>query len=65
MSTDTGALDNLAASGVAIWLDDLSRELITSGDLAALNRDRNVVGITSNPTIFAKALSDGEATSSS
>jgi transaldolase len=47
---------DLAASGVAIWLDDLSRELLESGELAALIQDRDVVGVTSNPTIFANAL---------
>jgi transaldolase len=40
-----------------VWLDDLSRERLTTGGLARLVRDRHVVGVTSNPTIFAKALS--------
>jgi transaldolase len=51
----------LAAIGVSIWLDDLSRERIESGGLAALIETRNVVGVTTNPTIFAAALSKGEA----
>ncbi|WP_181782226.1 transaldolase [Pseudonocardia pini] len=51
----------LAAAGVSIWLDDLSRERITSGNLAELIADWNVVGVTTNPTIFAGALSDGAA----
>ena len=50
-------LEKLAGAGVAIWLDDLSRQRITSGNLAALVREKNVVGITTNPTIFQKAIS--------
>ncbi|MBX3098614.1 MAG: transaldolase [Salinibacterium sp.] len=49
----------LAAAGVSIWLDDLSRERIVSSDLADLIATRDVVGITTNPTIFATALRDG------
>ena len=55
--------DRLAAlsdAGVAIWLDDVSRQRLSSGNLAELVRDRHVVGVTSNPTIFAKALSDAD-----
>jgi transaldolase len=44
---------------VAVWLDDISRQSLESGHLAEL-RDRGVVGVTSNPTIFAKAVSDAE-----
>jgi transaldolase len=51
----------LAAEGVSIWLDDLSRERITSGGLQKLIDTRNVVGVTTNPTIFATALSKGES----
>jgi transaldolase len=51
----------LSEAGVSIWLDDLSRERITSGGLAQLIADRNVVGVTTNPTIFAGALSKGDA----
>jgi len=54
-------LDRLSAEGVAIWLDDISRDRLQSGNLEALIRDRRVVGVTSNPTIFAKALSKGTA----
>jgi transaldolase len=54
------ALHDLAANGVSIWLDDLSRELLESGDLEALITDRGVVGVTTNPTIFANALSKGD-----
>lgn len=50
----------LSAAGVSIWLDDLSRELIESGDLQRLVDDKHVVGVTTNPTIFATALSNGE-----
>ncbi|WP_128565164.1 transaldolase [Methylobacterium crusticola] len=52
-------LHDLAAAGVAVWLDDLSRPLIDSGALvAAVERD-GVIGITTNPTIFAKAIGAG------
>jgi len=51
----------LSAVGVSIWLDDLSRERINSGGLQKLIAERNVVGITTNPTIFATALAKGEA----
>ncbi len=53
-------LQTLADAGVSIWLDDLSRERIASGNLAELIQDSGVVGVTTNPTIFAKALSDGD-----
>jgi len=53
-------LQALSDAGVAIWLDDLSRERIVTGDLARLVEESNVVGVTTNPTIFASALSDGE-----
>jgi transaldolase len=56
----TDRLQALADAGVSIWLDDLSRERIESGNLTDLVKDRNVVGVTTNPTIFAAALSDGE-----
>jgi transaldolase len=51
----------LADAGVSIWLDDLSRARVSSGELQHLISDRNVVGITTNPTIFATALRDGDA----
>ena len=53
-------LKDLSAAGVSIWLDDLSRKRIESGDLARLVRERDVVGVTTNPTIFAGALAGGE-----
>ncbi|MFG2001223.1 transaldolase [Spirillospora sp. NPDC048911] len=54
-------LKNLSDQGVSIWLDDISRERLRTGNLEALVKDKNVVGVTSNPTIFAKALSKGSA----
>jgi transaldolase len=52
----TDRLAQLAAAGVSIWLDDLSRHRLTTGNLDKLRRESHVVGITSNPTIFAKAM---------
>jgi transaldolase len=52
-------LDQLAAQGAAPWLDDLSRERLAGGGLARLVHERGVVGITSNPTIFDKAIGSG------
>ncbi|GAB2831920.1 transaldolase [Actinoallomurus bryophytorum] len=54
-------LKKLSNEGVSIWLDDISRERLRTGNLADLIRDKQVVGVTSNPTIFAKALSKGSA----
>jgi transaldolase len=51
----------LSAIGVSIWLDDLSRERIASGGLQKLIDEKNVVGVTTNPTIFASALAKGNA----
>lgn len=56
--TGNSNLAALSNAGVAVWLDDLSRQRITSGNLAELIRDYSLVGVTSNPTIFAKALSN-------
>jgi transaldolase len=53
-------LAELSAAGVSIWLDDLSRELLTGGELEKLVADQHVVGVTTNPTIFASALSKGD-----
>jgi transaldolase len=53
-------LKALSDAGVSIWLDDLSRERIESGNLADLVKNDSVVGVTTNPTIFASALADGE-----
>jgi transaldolase len=53
-------LKALSDAGVSIWLDDLSRERIESGNLAALVKEKSVVGVTTNPTIFAAAIANGE-----
>jgi transaldolase len=45
---------------VSIWLDDLSRERIETGNLADLVKEKSVVGVTTNPTIFAGAIANGE-----
>jgi transaldolase len=56
----TDRLAQLSAAGVAIWLDDLSRERLVTGGLDKLRRECHVCGVTTNPTIFAKALSDAD-----
>jgi transaldolase len=56
----TDRLAQLSAAGVAVWLDDVSRQRLTSGGLDKLRRECHVVGVTSNPTIFAKALADAD-----
>ena len=61
MTTQNDRLGQLSALGVAVWLDDISRERLSTGNLAALMRDFHVIGVTSNPTIFASALSKGAA----
>jgi transaldolase len=53
-------LKELSAQGVSIWLDDLNRPLITSGALQSLIDTSHVVGVTTNPSIFAAALSQGD-----
>ncbi|MFG1807631.1 transaldolase [Streptomyces sp. NPDC049040] len=59
-SPESDPLALLSAAGVSVWLDDLSRELLAGGELQRLVTDRHVVGVTTNPTIFASALSKGE-----
>ncbi|OYN88294.1 transaldolase [Parenemella sanctibonifatiensis] len=54
-------LKALHDAGVSIWLDDLSRDMINSGTLADRISESSVVGVTTNPTIFAKALATGDA----
>ncbi len=54
-------LAQLTEAGVAVWLDDISRERLSTGNLEMLMRDMHVRGVTSNPTIFAKAISSGSA----
>jgi transaldolase len=53
-------LKQLSDAGVSIWLDDLSRERIETGNLAELIAQKHVVGVTTNPTIFAAAIANGE-----
>jgi transaldolase len=60
-SQSEDVLGQLSAEGVAVWLDDISRERLRTGNLAQLIRDDHVIGVTSNPTIFAAALSKGTA----
>ena len=59
MSVDV--LGQLSEAGVSVWLDDISRDRLRTGNLQALIDDMHVVGVTSNPTIFAKSLSSGTA----
>jgi transaldolase len=54
-------LGQLSAAGVSIWLDDISRDRLNTGNLAELVRDWHVRGVTSNPTIFAHAVGQGHA----
>ncbi|ASW55923.1 transaldolase [Plantactinospora sp. KBS50] len=56
----TDRLGELTAAGVAVWLDDLSRVRLSSGGLDRMRREDHLVGVTSNPTIFAKALGDAQ-----
>ena len=53
--------EQLAALGVSIWLDDLSKDRLTSGSLASLIKNHSVVGVTSNPTIFAGSLAGSDS----
>jgi transaldolase len=55
------ALAKLSDEGVSIWLDDISRDRLRTGNLQELVDDKHVVGVTSNPTIFQKALEKGTA----
>jgi transaldolase len=52
-------LHELSACGVSVWMDSLSRELLETGELERLHREDAVVGVTSNPTIFQKAMAEG------
>jgi transaldolase len=53
-------LHELSEQGVSVWIDSLSREMLETGELARLMKEDAVVGVTSNPTIFQKALATGE-----
>jgi transaldolase len=59
--TQNPNLAALSAAGVSVWLDDLSRERLQSGNLAELRDTKSVVGVTTNPSIFQAALSKGTA----
>ncbi|MEV6605861.1 transaldolase [Kutzneria sp. NPDC051319] len=59
--TQNEKLAELSAAGVAVWLDDLSRDRIRSGDLQTLVDGYSVVGVTTNPTIFAAAISGSDS----
>jgi transaldolase len=54
-------LAELSSAGVAVWLDDLSRDRIRSGNLQSLVDEYSVVGVTTNPTIFAAAISGSDS----
>jgi len=57
----TSKLHELAARGQSIWFDTLSRDLVRTGELKRMMKDDAVTGVTSNPSIFQKALSEGDA----
>ena len=59
--TQNPNLAALSAAGVSVWLDDLSRERLQTGNLQNLIDTRSVVGVTTNPSIFQAALSKGTA----
>src|SRR5215469_6287470 len=54
-------LDKLSARGQSVWIDYLSRDLLETGELKRMMDEDAVVGVTSNPTIFQKAISQGHA----
>jgi transaldolase len=58
--TQNPNLAALSAAGVSVWLDDLSRDRIKSGNLQELIDTKSVVGVTTNPSIFQKALADSD-----
>ena len=57
----TSRLHQLSALGQSVWIDFLSRDMLRSGELARMHDEDAVVGVTSNPTIFQKAISAGDA----
>ena len=61
MSSQNPNLAALSAAGVSVWLDDLSRDRLQSGNLQELIDTKSVVGVTTNPSIFQKAFADGKA----
>jgi transaldolase len=61
LMSDLSPLAALTEAGVSVWLDDLSRQRLTSGSLATAVEERHLRGVTTNPTIFQKALGDSAA----
>jgi transaldolase len=59
--TDNATIKALSDNGVSVWLDDLSRQRIRSGNLQELIDTKGIVGVTTNPSIFQLALSEGDA----
>ena len=57
----TDPLADLTAAGVSLWLDDLSRQRLQSGNLAELIKTKHIVGVTTNPSIFAAAFASGDS----
>ena len=57
-TTPTEPLAELATQGISLWLDDLSRQRLTTGNLLEIIGTKHIVGVTTNPSIFAAALSD-------
>src|SRR6187401_3508368 len=57
----TSRLHELEEHGVSVWMDSLSREMLETGELARLIEEDAVVGVTSNPTIFQRAIAGGSA----
>jgi transaldolase len=60
VNKENDRLEALSEAGVSVWLDDLSRERLRDGHLQRLIEEKHVVGVTSNPTIFAKAVADAD-----
>ncbi|MGE2813607.1 transaldolase [Mycobacterium heidelbergense] len=61
MTSQNPNLAALSAAGVSVWLDDLSRDRLQSGNLQELIDTKSVVGVTTNPSIFQKAFAEGHA----
>src|SRR5246500_4275616 len=61
MASQNPNLAALSTAGVSVWLDDLSRERLQSGNLQELIDTKSVVGVTTNPSIFQKAFADGDS----
>ena len=55
------SLSDLSNVGVSIWLDDLSRDRLTSGSLKKLIEESHVVGVTTNPSIFAASIANSDS----